>query len=287
MKVLLFGATGNLGGAIANELKEKGYEVTVVVRKSADIAVLKSLSIEIIWANVLNPPELKSICSNFDIVISALGKSVSPSNKSKHSFMDVDLHANSNILNEAVSAKVKKFIYVSAFHAEKYLFLDYFKAHHEFSQKLISSGLNYSIIKPPAIFSAFDEMIQMAQKGRLMNIGVGDKKTNPIYQGDLAKIIVNSINSNNTILEAGGKSIYTRKQINEIVQLTINPSKSLRTIPLSMFKFFLPVLKIMDKNMYDKFAFFTEVYQHDTIAPQIGEKNFQEYMSEKKLHFRS
>jgi len=205
MKVLLFGATGNLGGAIANELKLQGYNVTAVVRKSSEISNLKALNIEMIWANVLNPSELRNICLNFDIVISALGKSVSPSNKSKQSFMDVDFNGNANILNEAVQTKVMKFVYVSAFHSEKYLFLDYFKAHHEFSQKLIASGLNYSIVKPPAIFSAFDEMMDMAQKGNLMNLGLGDKKTNPIYQGDLAKIVVNSIKQNKTIIEAGGK----------------------------------------------------------------------------------
>jgi len=37
--------------------------------------------------------------------------------------------------------------------------------------------------------------------------------------------------------------------------------------------------------MYDKFAFFVEVYQYDTIAPQVGEKSFQEYMSEKKTTY--
>ncbi len=30
------------------------------------------------------------------------------------------------------------------------------------------------------------------------------------------------------------------------------------------------LLKLFNKNMHDKFAFFVEVMQHDTVAPQMG-----------------
>jgi uncharacterized protein YbjT (DUF2867 family) len=72
----------------------------------------------------------------------------------------------------------------------------------------------------------------MAQKGRLVNIGKGDKKTNPIYEGDVAKICIESIGQKNIIIECGGKQIYTRKQINEIIQKVAAPSKKLINLPL-------------------------------------------------------
>lgn len=282
MKILLFGATGNLGLAIAKELKQKGYELTAVVRNKIKARELESISSKIIIADVTIPSNLVNICNGFDIVISSLGKSVSPNDKSEPTFKDIDYIANANILNEAKKSNVKKFIYISAFHSEHYLHLEYFKVHHEFSEKLISSGIDYSIIKPPAIFSAFIDMIEMAKKGQLLNIGIGDKKTNPIYEGDLAKIAVDSINEPNSIIEAGGQTIYTRRQLNEIVQQTINPSKSIKNVPLVVFKFLLPFLKIFNKNTFDKFAFFIEVLQHDTIAPQIGVMTFEEYVGMRK-----
>ena len=282
MKVILFGSTGNLGQAIAYELKNKGYETTCVVRDKSKLKGLESIADKIINADVTNPISLINICNGFDIVISALGKSVSPNDKSKPTFKDVDYIANSNILNEAKKSNVKKIIYISAFHSEKYLHLEYFKVHHEFSEKLITSGIDYSIIKPPAIFSAFIDMIEMAKKGHLINIGLGDKKTNPIYEGDLAKIVVESINEPNSTIEAGGKTIYTRRQLNEIVQQTISPSKSIKNVPLGVFKCLLPILKIFNKNTFDKFAFFIEVMQHDTIAPQLGVMTFEEYVRMRK-----
>lgn len=282
MKILLFGATGNLGQAIAYELKQQGYETTAVVRSKTKSEKLASITEKTIVADVTKPSDLANICNGFDIIISSLGKSVSPNDKSKPSFYDIDYLGNSNILAEAVKSNIKKFVYISAFHSEKYRHLEYFKVHHEFSEKLISSGIDYSIIKPPAIFCAFIDIIEMAKKGKLINIGSGNKKTNPIYEGDLAKICINSFAQKKAIIEAGGKNIYTRKQLNEIIQQTINPDKSIKNIPLFAFKFLLPIIKLFNKNTFDKFAFFIEVMQHDTIAPQLGKMTFEEYLKMQK-----
>lgn len=277
-KVLLFGATGNLGKEIAKELVTQGYNLTVVVRNETKAISLSDITPNYIIVDVCNKVTLNHIFNNQDIVISALGKSVSPGDKSKPTFREVDYTANASILNEATKAGVEKFIYVSAFHAEKYLHLEYFKAHHDFAELLKRSGLDYSIIKPPAIFSAFIDVIEMAKKGQLVNIGKGDKKTNPIYEGDLAKVVVDSIHQTNSTIEAGGKTIYTRKQLNQIVQDEIEKNKTLRTIPIGLFKWALPVIKMVSKNTYDKFAFFLAVMQQDTIAPQIGEMTFERYV---------
>jgi uncharacterized protein YbjT (DUF2867 family) len=280
-KVILFGSTGNLGKEIAKELVKQGYDLTIVVRNEVKAKSLAYITSKYIIADVCNKATLEHIFDNQEIVISALGKSVSPNDKSKPTFREVDYFANSNILNEATKAGIKKFIYISAFHSEKYLYLEYFKVHHDFSEQIKKSGIDYSIIKPPAIFSAFIDMIEMAKKGQLINIGKGDKKTNPIYEGDLAKITVEAINKQNSIIEAGGKTIYTRKQLNEIVQNEVDSQKSIKTIPLGLFKVTLPIIKIFSKNTFDKFAFFIEVIQHDTIAPQVGTMTFEDYVKQK------
>lgn len=276
--ILLFGGTGHLGKKIATELKTQGYETTAVVRNQGKAGEIKDLVEKCLVADVTKPEQLENICDGFDCVVSSLGKSVSPNDKSKATFFDVDFTANSHVLREALNAKIKKFVYVSAFGAEKYPHLEYFKVHNDFSEKLVNSGIDYSIIKPPAIFSSFLDLIELARKGRLVNIGAGDKKTNPIFEGDLARICVNSIDQKNVVIEAGGAEILTRRQINEIIQKTAAPGKKVKTIPVSLFKLGLPLIKFFDRNSYDKFAFFVEVTQEDTLAPQIGELKLEEYI---------
>jgi uncharacterized protein YbjT (DUF2867 family) len=277
-KVILFGSTGKLGRKIAEELTQQSYDVTAVVRNEQKAAELKFIIHDIVIADVTQSSALNGICNGFDIVISALGKSVSPNDKSKQSFRAIDLDANSNILDEAVKSRIEKFVYISAFHAERYQHLEYFIVHHQFSERLKQAGMDYAIIKPPALFSAFVDLIELAKKGRLATIGKGEKLTNPIYEGDLARICVDAINQPNVIIEAGGKEILSRRQINELIQSVTAPSKKVRTVPPGLIKTFLPLLKLLSKNMYDKMAFFLEVMQHDTIAPRAGTMKLEDYL---------
>lgn len=280
-KVLVFGATGNLGKEIARKVVEHGYSLGMVVRNKQKAAALSHLPATTFVADVTNPASLKGICAGYEVVISPLGKSVSPNDQSKAGFYDIDFLANTYILEEAIKSCVQKFVYVSAFHAEKYLHLAYCKSHHDFSERLKKSGINYSIIKPPALFSAFIDMIEMARKGMLFTIGTGDKKTNPIYEGDLAAICVESITQKDRIIEAGGKQNFTRKELVDIIQQNVNPKKKVPSLPLGLFTFSLPLLKIFNRNMYDKLSFFVEVTQHDTLAPPMGESSFEEYINTK------
>ncbi|MDQ4138901.1 MAG: SDR family NAD(P)-dependent oxidoreductase, partial [Bacteroidota bacterium] len=128
---------------------------------------------------------------------------------------------------------------------------------------------------------------QMAERGQLVTIGSGDKKTNPIFEGDLAKVCVNSIREKNAIIEAGGKYTYTRKQLNEVVQNEVNPEKKTRNIRIGFLKFLLPIVKLFNRNMYDKMAFFLEVIQHDTIAPALGVMRFEDYVKLKYQEMKS
>jgi uncharacterized protein YbjT (DUF2867 family) len=279
--VLLFGASGHLGKEIAKELKRQNYSFTVVVRNRLQAEELSLLTHRFKVTEVTIPALLRDICQGYDTVISALGKSVSLEDKSKATFRGVDYTVNENILDSAIKNGVRKFIYVSAFQAERFQHLEYFKAHHEFSEKLIKSGINFSIIKPPALFSAFLDLIKMAKNGRLVNIGHGNRTTNPISEADLAVICVNQITENNQIVEAGGKNIYTRKQINEIILRGSGVKTKLKTIPLWSIKLLLPLIKLVSKNTHDKISFFVEVIQHDLVAPKMGKINLEEYIREK------
>ena len=280
-KILIFGSTGKLGTKVAIDLQNKNYTVTAVVRNSAKADSIKKFVNATLIADVTKPEQLKNICNGFDIVISTLGKSTSLNDKSTPGFSDIDLHANTNILQEAISSNVKKFVYVSVFTAEHNTHLNYFNTHHLFSQKLIASGLDYTILKPTAIMSAFVDLMEMAKKGQLLTMGNGDKHSNPIYESDLAQILVNSISQKNAVIDVGGKTVYTRKQINELLQQHAAPNKKLKSIPFALIKMGLPLIKLLDKNMFDKFAFYVRVMEDDLVAPKLGDTSLEIYLRDK------
>jgi len=283
MKVLLFGATGHLGFCIAQAVASKGHHLSVVIRNPLQVERFKSIAQQTCVVDLTQPNALSEVCCHHDVIISALGKSVSLNDRSTTTFNGVDFQLNSAILEAALKNNIQRFIYVSAFHAEKHTDLEYFRVHHDFAEKLMASGLNYLIVKPPALFSAFLDLIALAKQNKAFNIGRGDKKTNPIYEGDLANIIVDHLNSATQVIEAGGQHLYTRKQLIEIVQKQFNPNGRVKSMPVVIFKLLLPLIKIMNASLYHKFAFFLRVMEEDTIAPSLGHLSFEAYMQAQAL----
>lgn len=275
--VLLFGATGHAGRAIARELVERGLAVTAVVRDLDRAKNLLPFLGQFKVAEATRPETLRGICEGFDVVVSALGKSVSPNDWSRPSFEAVDLQGNLNILAEAKSGAVSQFIYLSAFGAERMRHLTYFRVHDDFSNALKDSGLNYAIVQPPAIMSSFLDLANMARSGWLMTIGSGAYRTNPISERDLAKVCADVIGRQNAVVAAGGQHVYTRHEINEIIQRLTAPDKKVRHLPVWVLRSALPFWKVLNRNMYDKLAFFNEVIHHEIIAPQVGSQSLEEY----------
>jgi nucleoside-diphosphate-sugar epimerase len=69
-----------------------------------------------IVTEVTKPEMLQGIMNDVDVVISTIGIT---KQKDGLTYMDVDYQANLNLLNEAKKAGVRKFIYVSAFNADR------------------------------------------------------------------------------------------------------------------------------------------------------------------------
>ncbi len=141
----------------------------------------------------------------------------------------------------------------------------------------MEAEITHHIVKPPALFCAFNEMIPMARKGLLVQFGKGDHLTNPIHEEDVAQIAVSGIGGQNSIIEAGGPETFTRRQLVERIQSIIAPKKTVKTVPTGLVKISLPLLKLLDRNTYDKLAFITTVMEVETIAPCIGSQSFESY----------
>lgn len=280
MHTILFGASGNVGRALAFELVRAGHSTTVVIRNAQNSQFYEQLGCTVSVADPNDLKQLAGLCSGQDVVVSAIGKPVSPMDRSKPSFHDIDFSLNVKILNEALLNRCSEFVYISAFHSERYPDLAYFSAHHAFEKKLMEAEITHHIVKPPALFCAFNDMIPMARKGLLVQFGKGDHTTNPIHEADVARIAVSSIGGPSSIIEAGGPKTYSRRELAEVLQAAIAPRHTVKTVPMGLVKGMLPLLKLLDRNTFDKLAFITTVMEVDTIAPSKGTLNFESYFEQ-------
>lgn len=271
--ILLLGGTGHLGREIAATLYAHGYETFALVRNMARAGSIRGLAKHIVKTRELLPAHFSGI----DTVISALGKSISPLDKGRFSFSEVDEAINLAAIRMAAAAGVRKFIYVSVYHAEHLPQLEYCRVHARVEDALIHSGMDYSIIKPVAMFSAFRDLYEMALRGRLLNLGKGTCRTNPIHEKDVARLCVQAIKGARRRICAGGPVVYTRAEINEIIAGGAG-RKRLPRVPAWPVKALLPVVRLANTNLYHKLKFYLRVMEEDLIAPVEGHLRLENYI---------
>ena len=266
-KVIVAGATGYLGKYLLKELKSKGYETIALVRNAKK---LKGITVDgIIQAEVTQPESLKGIFDNIDIVISTVGIT---RQKDGLTYTDVDYQANVNLLKEAIAAGVQKFMYVSLLNGKNMKNLKMVEAKERFADELKSSGIDHTIIRPNGFFSDMTEVLDMAKKGTVYLFGNGEYKGNPIHGADLAKFMIDRLESDKRELEVGGPDLLTQNEIAQIAFQAADKSPKIAHIPIWIRNLMLKLIRFFTgQKVYGPIEFFMTVMTRDMVAPQVGQ----------------
>ncbi|ALI98739.1 hypothetical protein DC20_06885 [Rufibacter tibetensis] len=281
--VLVLGSTGSLGSSVLEVLKQQSYKIRATARTERKAEQLRPWVNEVVVCDPTDPETLTpALLEGVDYIISALGKSLSLSDQSRTSFHDVDFQGNLNVLKLAQEhgPQVKKFVYVAAFSGENHPDVAYFKAHEDFTKALRKSGIPSSIIKPPALFSAFLNLLPLARKGHLASIGPGDAITNPIHEHEVAEACVQALTLPVATIELGGPVAYSRLQLVELVGKAAGKTNPIPKVPYWVVDTFLPMVRLVNRSLYEKAAFFVEVTKRDCVAPFRGKLTLEDYLAE-------
>jgi uncharacterized protein YbjT (DUF2867 family) len=277
-RVLLAGATGYLGRFVLRELVLRGYPVKALVRDGGKIQADNHQGLEVYEAEITDPQSLKGCCNGMDAVISTVGIT---RQKDGLSYMEVDYQANVNLLQEARSAGVDKFIYVSALNADTLTHLAICRAKELFVDTLKNSGVGYCVIRPNGFFSDMAEFFSMAQRGRVYLFGRGQFRSNPIHGADLAAVCVDAIASVEREIEVGGPEILSHEHIARIAFATLGKTPRITCIPDWLRKSILRLLPFLTKqSFHGPIEFFMTVMALDMIAPRYGNHTLKEFFSE-------
>ncbi|MCK9160210.1 MAG: SDR family oxidoreductase [Bacteroidaceae bacterium] len=277
-KVLLAGATGYLGGYIAEELIASEYPVRLIVRDKHKVKV-SSEQAEVIEAEVTRPETLKGLCDGVDVVISSVGIT---RQRDHLTYMDVDYQANVNLIDEAKRSGVKKFIYVSVLNGRKLRNLKMCDAKEKLVDYLIASGLDYCIIRPNGFFSDMGDFLSMAKGGRVYLFGDGHYRLNPIHGADLSKVCVNAINSQEKEINVGGPDLLTQNEIATLALKACGKKIHILHIPDSIRRASLLLLRTFTSSKtYGPLEFFLTTMMMEMEAPQYGTHHLADFFNQK------
>ena len=275
MKVLLAGATGYLGGYILEELLQKGYPVTVLLRNKSKLKTVHPVSI--IEAAITDPAAIRDCCRNIDVVISTVGIT---RQKDHLTYMDVDYQANLNLLREAQRSGVKKFIYVSVLHGQELRGLKICAAKERFVEELKRSGLDFCVMRPTGFFSDMSAFLDMARKGRVYLFGDGAAKINPIHGADLAVVCVAAIAGNESEIAAGGPQVFTQNEIAATAFAALDKKTAVTHLPSWIKNFLLAILRTFTSSKtYGPVEFALTVITSNMVAPSYGQHTLSAYFS--------
>ena len=282
-KVLVAGATGYLGRFVVQEFKKRGYWVRVLARNPQKLEktgpflepAVKDQTDEVFVGEVTKPETLHGLCNGIDIMFSSIGIT---RQRDKVGFMDVDYQGNKNLMELAMKAAVKKFIFVSVFKAD--IIENLATARELFVEDLRKSGLDYAVIRPTGYFSDMSENLKMAKSGRVYLIGDGHHKINPIHGADLAKVCVDAAESLQCEISVGGSETFSHEEIAELAFSILGKPQKITRIPLWMANLVVKMIRPLNKHFYTIAAFFTTVMQNDFDAPKAGTHKLKEYYEE-------
>jgi divinyl chlorophyllide a 8-vinyl-reductase len=206
-RVLMLGATGAIGTATVRALVAAGHDVVCLVRpgreRSADMfAGAEARFGDLVDADV--PVREGFRGERFDAVVSCMA---SRTGAPKDAWA-VDHLAHSHALKAAKAAGVTKFVLLSAICVQKPR-LEFQKAKLAFEQELITSGLDYSIVRATAFFKSLAGQIARVKRGKPF-VMFGDGRLTsckPISDHDLGRYLAECVSDpsrSNRVLPIGG-----------------------------------------------------------------------------------
>ncbi len=112
MRVLVTGASGFVGGYLAEELTRRGYSVVAMVRKDSDTALLRMLGAELRVGDLTDPASLDSVTKGVDAVVH-LAAYYSFSG-SKEMYELVNVQGTRSLMEAMLKNGVRRLIYCSS-----------------------------------------------------------------------------------------------------------------------------------------------------------------------------
>jgi len=277
-RVLVAGATGYLGRFIIKELKKQGYYTIALARNANKLIELDDYIDRYVEAEITDPDTVENICSEVDYVISSIGIT---RQKDGLNYMDVDYQANLNLLDEALKQNVKKFIYISVLNAHLMKNLKMVAAKELFVDKLNTSGIDYTIIRPNGFFSDMTELLNLAKKGTIYLFGNGKYKSNPIHGYDLAEVCVKCLSDERKEIEVGGPEILTQNDIARTAFDALKKKVRIKHIPVWIESVLIRIIRLLtNQRVYGPIEFFLTVMTMDMVAPKYGRHKLADYYKE-------
>jgi len=221
--------------------------------------------------------KLKGCCKGVEAVITTVGLTKA---SQKVTAYDIDYQANKNLLEEAKSAGVKHFAYISVLKASAGRHIPMLDAKAMLEEELKKSGIQYTIFRPTGYFYDTAHIFQpKVEAGKVTLLKTKEPiRCNVIDTKDFADYIVAHMCDKNKEYDVGGHEIYTYEEIARMFFAAAGKEPVIRFAPPFLFDMIIAFSPKWKKGVI-QFGKWTMT--EDMVASvQTGTRSFAAYIKE-------
>jgi uncharacterized protein YbjT (DUF2867 family) len=233
-RVLVVGATGQLGSVITRKLIASGMPVRALARNAEKLAQFAPQA-EIAAVDLRDVPRLTEACRNIDQIVATANNNMGTGATSPSK---IDLPAYQNLCAAARNTRVRRLIYVSYRGVAQDAPVDIFRIKWYIEDAIRRSGVPHVMLRPTAFMDVWIDQL-LAQDIRKKGVGTifGDGNTvaNYIAVDDVAEFAVKILARPEVVDEAvdvGGPSNVSQNHLATLVERRLKSSGKRRHIPV-------------------------------------------------------
>lgn len=242
----LFGGSGFIGSQAVRALARRGWRIRVAVRNPVLAIEIQPLGdpgqIQFMRCDITNPADVAQAVRGADAVVNLVG--VLHDAGGKRGFDAVHTEAAKTIAEAAKAAGVERLVQISAIGADAASPSAYGRTKAQAEAAVRDVYPDAVILRPSLVFGAgdgflnrFAAMATMAPA--LPLIGGGETRFQPVYVGDVAEAIARGVtraDAAGRTYELGGPSLYTFREVLELVRRETGRDRMLVSVPFIVAK---------------------------------------------------
>jgi len=244
-RVLVAGATGQLGRVITRKLIASGSKVRALARTREALAQFGP-DAEIAAVDLRDLAKLTDACRGVDQIVATANNNMG---KGPTSPTRIDLGAYQNLCAAARNTGVRRLTYVSYKGVSQDAVVDIFRVKWYIEDAIRRSGVPYVMLRPTAFMDIWIDQIVakgIREKGVAPIFGDGTSVTNYISVDDVAEFAVKILarpDVVNEAVDAGGPSNLSQNDVATLVERRLQSSGKRRHVPVVALRLLPPVVR--------------------------------------------
>ena len=218
--VTIFGGAGFVGTTLVEHLAKTGVRIRVAVRRPNSAMHVKPLGdvgqIQVVQTNLRDEASVRAAVRDSDVVINLAGIL---SESGAQTFKAVHTAGAETVARVSAELGVKKLVHISALGVDENS-PSFYAQSKAFGEKAVTQAFpEATIIRPSVIFGAGDALFNRFAKIAslpLIPVFSGDTKFQPVYVGDVVKVIVRASTDDamaGETYELGGADVYSLRDM--------------------------------------------------------------------------